>query len=59
MNVYRFTTKTKCGKTDVIVQNADTLAEAKEKFHRRNELTHTPMTLVKVECKCGDRWFNA
>ena len=31
MNVYRFTTKTKCGKTDVIVQNADTLAEAKEK----------------------------
>ena len=58
MNVYRFTTKTKCGKTDVIVQNADTLAEAKEKFHRHNELTHTPMALVKLEYKCGDHWFN-
>lgn len=59
MNTYRFTTKTKCGKTDVVVQNADTLAEAREKFHRHNELTHTPMALVKVEYKRDGQWYMA
>jgi len=59
MNTYRFITKTKCGKTDVVVQNADTLYEAREKFHKHNELKHTPMVLVKIEFKLGEMWFTA
>ena len=54
MNTYRFVAKTRCGKTNVIVQNADTLAEAREKYLKHNAMTHTPMTIVKVETKrCG------
>ena len=57
MNTYRFTTKTRCGKTDIIVQEADTLEEAKAKYKFYNAIRHTPMKLIKTEIKvafgCG------
>ena len=56
MHTYRFTTKTRCGRTNIIVQNADTLAEAREKYQKHNAKTHTPMVVVKVEIKCCGVW---
>lgn len=49
MNTFRFTTKTRCGKTDIIVQDADTLEGAKAKYMLHNAMKHTPMKLIKIE----------
>lgn len=51
MNTFRFTTKTQCGKTDIIVQDADTLEGAKAKYMLHNAMKHTPMKLVKIEVR--------
>ena len=59
MQTYRFITQTRCGKTDVIVQEANTLYEAKEKFRKHNELKHSPMKLIRVEFKLNGIWFTA
>lgn len=57
MNWYKFTFTTQCGKTNVVVQQADTLAEAKDKVYKHNILTHTPMQLKKIELENNNRWF--
>ena len=56
MKTFRFTTKTRCGKTDMIVEEADTLELAKAKYQLHVANKHTPMQLVKIEVKwdgCG------
>lgn len=51
MKTFRFTTKTRCGKTDMIVEEADTLELAKAKYQLHVANKHTPMQLVKIEVK--------
>lgn len=59
MNWYKFTMKTACGKTNVVIQQADTLQEAKDKYFKHNVLKHTPMTVIKIEVKNHETWFAA
>lgn len=51
MKTFRFTTKTQCGKTDMIIEEADTLELAKAKYRLHVANKHSPMKLVKVEVK--------
>ncbi len=56
MATFRFTTKTQCGKTDVIVQNGDTIEDAKAKYMFHNAMKHSPMQLIKTEVKTPYGW---
>lgn len=53
MNTYRFTLKTKCGKTDVAAFNAGTLEEAEGMLKRHLIQKHSPMKLLRIDVKCG------
>jgi hypothetical protein len=53
MKTFRFTTKTMCGKTDMIIEEADTLELAKAKYQLHIANKHSPMELVQIEVK----WF--
>ena len=57
MSTFRFTYKTKCGKTDTAVETGDTLDEARQKAKLHIENKHSEMTLLKSEYECGGFWF--
>ena len=53
MKTFRFTAKTQCGKTDMAIEEADTLELAKAKYQLHIANKHSPMKLVRIEVK----WF--
>lgn len=57
MKTFRFTTLTRCGKTDIIVQEAGTLELAKAKYQLHVANKHSPMKLMKVEVKWHGIWL--
>ena len=50
-HVYRLTYQPQCGKTNVVVETGDCIDEAWGKAKQHIENKHTPMKLVKVECR--------
>ena len=51
MKTFRFTAKTRCGKTDTVIEEADTLELAKAKYQLHIANKHSPMKLVCTEVK--------
>jgi hypothetical protein len=57
VSTFKFVCITRCGKTNICIQNADTLYEAKNKFHKYNVLSHSPMRLLYIEYQINGVWF--
>lgn len=53
MNTFRFTARTQCGKTNIVVEEAQTLEAAKAKYKLHVAMKHSPMKLLKTEVKTG------
>ena len=56
MATFRMTYKTRCGKTNTVVETGDYYEEALSKARTHIELKHSPMTLVLAEVKNHDNW---
>ena len=49
--VYRMTYQTQCGKTNIAIETGETFEEAWNKAKMHIENKHTPMQLLKKECR--------
>lgn len=56
MNTFRFTAITQCGKTNIIIQMANSLWEAKDKLLKHNILKHSTMNIIKTEVMDHGIW---
>lgn len=56
MTTYRFTAKTRCGRTDVVVMDAPTLDMAKRMAKEHVWDKHTPVEVTKTEVKRDGVW---
>lgn len=53
---FRLTARTRCGKTDSAVMEAETLQEAREKAERHVWSKHSPVVQLTAEVKTPSGW---
>lgn len=56
-NVYRLTYVTRCGKTNQVIETGDDREGAVMKARLHVEDKHTPMKLLKIECRRHGTYF--